>query len=246
MEPGGDVRRGVGAHAQEPGRGQADQPGVAGQDHQPDGGDGGEQDEIDVAEPVLVERERQDDGKGAEQGQPGVLGPGVPEGEVPAVGGVVDAGGGGHASDPLDPDLAEEAVGLHQQDGDEGGEGQDHRPAHREVELRVLDQQADDALAVLTERGTEDRAGVLQRGAERLAGVARPELRRPVLAPGQDRLAVRAKNRRANRPGVLKRPADRPYAETRGTDPDGNNFDLTTNGFDEMRPDARVTEFGKE
>lgn len=28
-----------------------------------------------------------------------------------------------------------------------------------------------------------------------------------------------------------KRPADRPYAETRATDPDGNNFDLAVKGF---------------
>lgn len=28
-----------------------------------------------------------------------------------------------------------------------------------------------------------------------------------------------------------QRPADRPYAETRGTDPDGNNFDLSVHGF---------------
>ncbi len=28
-----------------------------------------------------------------------------------------------------------------------------------------------------------------------------------------------------------KRPADRPYAEKRGTDPDGNNFDLSVHGF---------------
>ena len=28
-----------------------------------------------------------------------------------------------------------------------------------------------------------------------------------------------------------KRPADRPYAETRGTDPDGNNFDLSVRGY---------------
>jgi catechol 2,3-dioxygenase-like lactoylglutathione lyase family enzyme len=28
-----------------------------------------------------------------------------------------------------------------------------------------------------------------------------------------------------------QRPADRPYAETRGTDPDGNNFDLSVQGF---------------
>jgi catechol 2,3-dioxygenase-like lactoylglutathione lyase family enzyme len=29
----------------------------------------------------------------------------------------------------------------------------------------------------------------------------------------------------------VKRPADRPYAETRGTDPDGNNFDISVKGF---------------
>ena len=28
-----------------------------------------------------------------------------------------------------------------------------------------------------------------------------------------------------------QRPADRPYAETRATDPDGNNFDLSVHGF---------------
>lgn len=28
-----------------------------------------------------------------------------------------------------------------------------------------------------------------------------------------------------------QRPADRPFAETRGTDPDGNNFDLSVHGY---------------
>jgi catechol 2,3-dioxygenase-like lactoylglutathione lyase family enzyme len=40
--------------------------------------------------------------------------------------------------------------------------------------------------------------------------------------------------RRMGEAGVAspaKRPADRPYAETRGTDPDGNNFDLSVQGF---------------
>jgi catechol 2,3-dioxygenase-like lactoylglutathione lyase family enzyme len=32
--------------------------------------------------------------------------------------------------------------------------------------------------------------------------------------------------------GPAKRPADRTYAETRGTDPDGNNFDLSVAGFE--------------
>ena len=31
------------------------------------------------------------------------------------------------------------------------------------------------------------------------------------------------------------RPADRPYAEVRMTDPDGNNIDLSENGFDQLR-----------
>ena len=34
-----------------------------------------------------------------------------------------------------------------------------------------------------------------------------------------------------------KRPADRHYAEYRGFDPDGNNFDLSENGFEDVRPD---------
>jgi hypothetical protein len=34
-----------------------------------------------------------------------------------------------------------------------------------------------------------------------------------------------------------KRPADRAFAETRGTDPDGNNFDLLVRGYDD-RPVA--------
>jgi catechol-2,3-dioxygenase len=29
----------------------------------------------------------------------------------------------------------------------------------------------------------------------------------------------------------VKRPADRPYAETRATDPDGNNFDISVKGY---------------
>lgn len=37
-----------------------------------------------------------------------------------------------------------------------------------------------------------------------------------------------------------KRPGDRHYAEYRAIDPDGNNFDLSENGYDEIRPD-RVT-----
>ena len=40
----------------------------------------------------------------------------------------------------------------------------------------------------------------------------------------------------------LKRPGDRHYAEYRAIDPDGNNFDLSENGFEEIRPDRVVPE----
>ena len=42
------------------------------------------------------------------------------------------------------------------------------------------------------------------------------------------------------------RPADRPYAETRATDPDGNNFDLSVHGYQKVEfktdRDARAGE----
>lgn len=34
-----------------------------------------------------------------------------------------------------------------------------------------------------------------------------------------------------------KRPGDRHYTEYRGMDPDGNNFDLSTHGYETVRPD---------
>ena len=40
----------------------------------------------------------------------------------------------------------------------------------------------------------------------------------------------------------LKRPGDRHYAEYRAIDPDGNNFDISQNGYEEMRPDAAKAE----
>ena len=45
-----------------------------------------------------------------------------------------------------------------------------------------------------------------------------------------------------------KRPADRPYAETRSTDPDGNNFDLSVHGFQavEFVADREKSEKEKE
>jgi predicted enzyme related to lactoylglutathione lyase len=35
-----------------------------------------------------------------------------------------------------------------------------------------------------------------------------------------------------------KRPADRPYAETRATDPDGNNFDISAKGYGAEETDS--------
>ena len=40
----------------------------------------------------------------------------------------------------------------------------------------------------------------------------------------------------------IKRPADRHYAEYRAIDPDGNNFDISENGYEDIRIDARAAE----
>ena len=45
----------------------------------------------------------------------------------------------------------------------------------------------------------------------------------------QDEIAHRLVKAGLNSPA--KRPGDRPYAETRATDPDGNNFDISVQGF---------------
>lgn len=42
-----------------------------------------------------------------------------------------------------------------------------------------------------------------------------------------------------------QRPADRPYAETRATDPDGNNFDLSAHGFERVESGAERAGTGK-
>jgi len=39
-----------------------------------------------------------------------------------------------------------------------------------------------------------------------------------------------------------QRPGDRHYAEHRAIDPDGNNFDVSENGYEEVRPDAAKAE----
>ena len=43
----------------------------------------------------------------------------------------------------------------------------------------------------------------------------------------------------------LKRPGDRHYAEFRAIDPDGNNFDISENGYEEMRAEGRKAEMGR-
>ena len=45
----------------------------------------------------------------------------------------------------------------------------------------------------------------------------------------QDEIAARLA--KAGVPAPAKRPADRPFAETRAFDPDGNNFDISVAGF---------------
>ena len=39
----------------------------------------------------------------------------------------------------------------------------------------------------------------------------------------------------------LKRPGDRLYAEYRAIDPDGNNFDISVNGYQKLRPERDKT-----
>src|SRR4051812_42540174 len=39
----------------------------------------------------------------------------------------------------------------------------------------------------------------------------------------------------------LKRPGDRLFAEYRAIDPDGNNFDISANGYEKLRPDRDKT-----
>ena len=52
-----------------------------------------------------------------------------------------------------------------------------------------------------------------------------------------DMADITAKLEPAGVPAPAKRPADRHYAEMRAFDPDGNNFDLSVNGFERVRKD---------
>ena len=53
----------------------------------------------------------------------------------------------------------------------------------------------------------------------------------------EDMDEITAQLEAAGVPAPVKRPADRHYAETRAFDPDGNNFDLSVNGYERVRPD---------
>jgi len=52
-----------------------------------------------------------------------------------------------------------------------------------------------------------------------------------------DNDAVAAKFKEKGYRPPLKRPGDRLYAEYRAIDPDGNNFDISVNGYDKLRPE---------
>ena len=59
----------------------------------------------------------------------------------------------------------------------------------------------------------------------------------------QDEMAARLV--KAGVAAPAKRPVDRPYAETRATDPDGNNFDLSVAGFEEQPAGAKPKQAAK-
>lgn len=55
----------------------------------------------------------------------------------------------------------------------------------------------------------------------------------------EDMDEISARIEAAGVPAPVKRPADRHYAETRAFDPDGNNFDLSVNGYERVRADRQ-------
>jgi catechol 2,3-dioxygenase-like lactoylglutathione lyase family enzyme len=57
----------------------------------------------------------------------------------------------------------------------------------------------------------------------------------------EDAADVAARMKKWDVVGPEKRPADRVYAEQRGTDPEGNNFDIAEGGFDrDIAPEKRA------
>ena len=108
---------GVGADREEAALAEADLAGEADQDVQADRADGRDADVVDDCEPVRPRR-----GSGAatttaaSRREPDVLGRVCRSAQVGAVAGVVDAGGGGGHVRPARSGLAEQPVGLDQQD----------------------------------------------------------------------------------------------------------------------------------
>lgn len=56
----------------------------------------------------------------------------------------------------------------------------------------------------------------------------------------EDREVIAERMKKWKVVGPEKRPANRTYAETRGTDPEGNNFDLSEGGFERSRQPAET------
>jgi catechol 2,3-dioxygenase-like lactoylglutathione lyase family enzyme len=57
----------------------------------------------------------------------------------------------------------------------------------------------------------------------------------------EDNDAVAAKFKDKGYRAPIKRPGDRLFAEYRAIDPDGNNFDISANGYEQLRPDRDMT-----
>jgi len=55
------------------------------------------------------------------------------------------------------------------------------------------------------------------------------------LVDDNDEVAARFEEKGYTPP--IKRPNDRHFAEYRAIDPDGNNFDISVNGYDDVRPE---------
>ena len=58
----------------------------------------------------------------------------------------------------------------------------------------------------------------------------------------EDRDAIAEKMKKWNVVGPVARPANRTYAESRATDPEGNNFDLSVHGFANTKQPAETFE----
>ena len=71
-------------------------------------------------------------------------------------------------------------------------------------------------------------------------GVIYPQTEVPT-DPDTVRAYVRTVEELGYRP-PQRRPGDRHYAEFRAIDPDGNNFDISENGYEDIRPESAEAE----